>query len=433
MEAALEPIMKLSGDAIIFEDVLSLETFYTQLDLQGVLRLSEDLKDNSDKVLIKADVPLKPGVFEKLREIRGSYQEKFSVRITSELSRSISAFLANHALHAIDEWSFFKRLYAIEGHRYQSYIRNAFRNRRIAVTCFILMHRSPARYTALISQALLTLAIVMYRFLQIRHVHINAFLAGLLMEIGDVDGSLSRDAAQEGDALNHLKRKSADLAGSLGASKTVADTILAQEAFTELASELPEASSVAPSSGVSIADFLISEGKEASEESAEGGEGASSPESEAAVLQIAEALKFSRYILFLRERLGNDEHAAEEISYRSAYNAKKGHFSLKVVDPILRIFKEYELEIRCMMKVAELEQRCLYLPSAWAYPKPRATQMICRLHKTECPKLKPGWDLTVVSPAEAYGWIGMTLEPGRYLKCELEDELKGIFALIKKT
>ncbi|WP_040918170.1 hypothetical protein [Leptonema illini] len=85
----------------------------------------------------------------------------------------------------------------------------------------------------------------------------------------------------------------------------------------------------------------------------------------------------------MRERLGNDEHAAEEISYRSAYNAKKGHFSLKVVDPILRIFKEYELEIRCMMKVAELEQRCLYLPSAWAYPKPRATQMICRLHKTE--------------------------------------------------
>jgi hypothetical protein len=65
-------------------------------------------------------------------------------------------------------------------------------------------------------------------------------------------------------------------------------------------------------------------------------------------------------------------------------------------------------------------------------PKPRATQMICRLHKTECPKLKPGWDLTVVSPAEAYGWIGMTLEPGRYLKCKLEDELKPIFDLMKK-
>jgi hypothetical protein len=274
--------MKLSGDAIIFEDVLSLETFYNQLELQGILRLSEDLKDNSDKILIKADVPLKPGVFEKLREIRDSYQEKFSVRITSELNRKISAFLTDHALHAIDDWSFFKRLYAIEGHRYQSYIRNAFGNRRIAATCFILMHRNTARYTALISQALLTLAIIMYRFLPIRHVHINAFLAGLLMEIGDPDGSLSRAAAQESDALNHLKRKSADLASSLGASKTVVNTILAQETFTELASELSGASSFASSSGVSITDFLIREGEEGGEEGAEGGEVASSPESEAA-------------------------------------------------------------------------------------------------------------------------------------------------------
>jgi len=87
--------MKLSADAILFEDVLALELFYSQLELQGILRLSEDLKDNTDKILIKADLALKPSVFEKLREIRGSYQERFLVKITNELRNSIARFLTN--------------------------------------------------------------------------------------------------------------------------------------------------------------------------------------------------------------------------------------------------------------------------------------------------------------------------------------------------
>lgn len=418
--------MKLNGESIVFEDLSALELFYNTLNLQGILRLSEDLKDNAEKILIKEGIPLKPSTFEKLNEIKGSYQEKFSVKINKDLTQSISAYLAHHAGGVLKEWAFLERLYNIEGHRYHSYIQNAFKNKRLAVACFILLNRNPNQYRIMITQALLCLAIIMYRFLQIRRIHLHSFLAGLLMDIGDPDGMLRQEAASDRQALARLKKKSSDVASSLGVSSVVIQSIVSQESFDDLATEIPEPPAPIPGTDpVTIADFLASESE--ADESTD-----NSPENEAAVLQITEALKFARYIWYLRERLGEDEHSAEEISFRSAYSAQKGLFHLAMVEPILKIFKEYELEIRAMMKVAEQEQKCLHLPSAWAYPKPRATQMICRFNKRDCPLAKPGWDLTVISPAEAYGWIGTALEPGQYMKCQLEDDLKGIFDLIKK-
>lgn len=410
--------MKLAGNDIVFEDSVSLEVFSNQLSLQGELKLSQDLLDNNGMVLIKAGVPLRSSTFEKLREIKGSYAEVFHVRITPELTRIFSGYLAGHALQLIEDWGFLIRLYDIEGHRFRSYIRNAFRDHRIAVTCFLQMQRNPVRYAAMVTQGLLTLGIIMHGFFRIPRVHINAFLAGLLWELGDPDGALSREAARDAAALLRLKRSSDSLAEGLGAPKAVLNAIEAQEPFSELASEFPK-STVESVEVPALEAFLEQEGQE--EEDAKGSD------SDAGGAQIAEALSFSRYVLFLRDRLGKDEHAFEEISYRSAYSAKKGYFALSIVKPVLRVFKEYELEIRCMMKVAELEQKCIFGDSAWAYPKPRATQMICVHSKLECPLLTAGWDLTVVSPAEAYGWIGTSLDAGRYMKCQLGDELEDIF------
>lgn len=413
--------MKLVGESLVFDDVGALESFYNLLDLQGVLSLAEDLNDNTDKVLIKGGTPFKQSFFDKLREIRGSYKENFAVHITPPLTAKICEFLAADSMAAIEDWSFFHRLYDIQGHRYQSYFRNAFRNRRIALPAFILRQEHGEMYRSMLNHGILTLAIIMYQYARIKRIHIHAFLSGFLLGIGDPDGNLSRAASESGEALDRLKKQSMELAGSMGAPKICVDVIGAQVAFTELAGELPPGE-VADEAGrkVSIEEFLASEG---SEETA-------STETEVdpfALEQIREALKFARYVLFLRDRIGADAHGVEEISYRTAYSAQKGFFELKLVEPILRIFKEYEIEIRAMMKVGELESMCRFPPSAWAYPKPRPAQMICRFGKIECPLIKTGWDLIVVSPQDAYGYIGMSLDPGRYMKCKLEDDLKGVF------
>lgn len=413
--------MKLVGESLVFDDVGALESFYNLLDLQGVLSLAEDLNDNTDKVLIKGGTPFKPSFFEKLREIRGSYKENFAVLMTPPLTAKISDFLATDALGAIEDWSFFHRLFDIQGHRYQSYFRNAFRNRRLALPAFILRQEHGEMYRSMLDQGILTLAIIMYQYARIKRIHIHAFLAGFLFGVGDPDGNLARASSESGDALERLKKKSVDLAGGMGAPRTSIDAISAQVAFTELAGELP-AGDVADEAGkkVSIEEFLASE-------SADESASQDADVDPFALEQIREALKFSRYVLFLRERLGADAHGVEEISYRTAYSAQKGFFELKLVEPILRIFKEYEIEIRAMMKVGELESRCRFPPSAWAYPKPRPAQMICRFGKIECPLIKTGWDLIVVSPQDAYGYIGMNLDPGRYMKCKLEDDLKAVF------
>jgi hypothetical protein len=106
-----------------------------------------------------------------------------------------------------------------------------------------------------------------------------------------------------------------------------------------------------------------------------------------------------------------------------AYNGARGFFHKDLVELIIERFREYEAIARRMIKVAAVEKSCLYPDSAWAYPKPRAAQVLCRHFKTGCPKLESGWDIHVVSPTEAYGWLGTPLAAGNYPKCALERDL----------
>ncbi len=145
--------------------------------------------------------------------------------------------------------------------------------------------------------------------------------------------------------------------------------------------------------------------------------------SDKAITTITESIKFSRYILFLYYKIEDREHIFEEISFRVAYISQLGYFKLELLKPILKKFKEIELEMRNLMLIAGIEKKCLYPPSAWAYPKPRATQIICRHRIYNCPYIKLGWDLFVVKEQEPYGWIGTPLKEGKYFKCKLEDLL----------
>ncbi|MFN3603436.1 MAG: hypothetical protein ACK4UJ_01865 [Leptonema sp. (in: bacteria)] len=122
-------------------------------------------------------------------------------------------------------------------------------------------------------------------------------------------------------------------------------------------------------------------------------------------------------------KIEDREYLFEEISFRVAYTAKLGYFNYELLKPILNKFKELELEMRNLILIADVEKKCLYPPSAWAYPKPRATQIICREHRVYCPYIKLGWDLYVTKEQEPYGWIGTSLKIGNYVKCRLEDEL----------
>jgi hypothetical protein len=225
------------------------------------------------------------------------------------------------------------------------------------------------------------------------------------------------DACDNPPALRELSEKAAMMASRLDAPSVVVDGIRSGIAFSELSGELDmEVTHSKEKQIQSMENILFFE-----ESSSSSGEESANDERLLPVLQ--EILKFTRYIFFLFSKLEQSEHMIEEVSFRVAYNARKGYFNLSIVQPVLHKFREYELEYRSLMLIADIEGRCLHPPSAWAYPKPRATQIICKHGITSCPHLQTGWDLHVISPQDAFGWIGASLDAGRYQKCHLESEL----------
>ena len=77
-------------------------------------------------------------------------------------------------------------------------------------------------------------------------------------------------------------------------------------------------------------------------------------------------------------------------------------------------------------KIAQIENQCLHPPSAWAYPKPKASQVLCKNNHHTCPHYVSGWNISVISTQEAIGYIGTNLRPGSYPKCRLEKDLEDI-------
>ena len=85
--------MKVTDTGILFEDLGRLNGFYLELKLQGVLKFSEPVQDNTGNILIKEDVFVKESFFEKLKEMSGSFKPHFHVTLTNELIAKISEFL----------------------------------------------------------------------------------------------------------------------------------------------------------------------------------------------------------------------------------------------------------------------------------------------------------------------------------------------------
>ena len=109
-----------------------------------------------------------------------------------------------------------------------------------------------------------------------------------------------------------------------------------------------------------------------------------------------------------------------------AYNVEKKNFDQEIANPMIDCFRQYEKVIKRIRKIAKIENLCIHPPSAWAYPKPKAAQVLCKNNHHTCPHYVSGWNISVVSTQEAIGYIGTNLKPGSYPKCRLEKDLEDI-------
>ena len=145
------------------------------------------------------------------------------------------------------------------------------------------------------------------------------------------------------------------------------------------------------------------------------------------VVQIlTEVLKIARFINETRKTMVDNENMSEKLLVMFTYNVERGFFQKDIANPLISRFKEYDTVLKKIRQIAAVENKCKYPPSAWAYPKPKATQVLCKDRVFGCPLYVSGWDIKVIAAQEALGYIGTSLEPGTYPKCKLEEELNKI-------
>tara|TARA_Y100001937_G_scaffold95450_1_gene129653 strand:- start:57546 stop:58913 length:1368 start_codon:yes stop_codon:yes gene_type:complete len=413
--------MKVTENGILFEDLARLNGFYLELRLQGILKFAEPVEDNTGNILIKEDVYVKESFFEKLKEMSGSYRAHFLVPLTDELITKISEFLVRKLgdLTKAGPGHFLTRLLDLPHHRPDAYMRSAFRNKSIALSAYRIYRDNDDFFTHLCELGLLNMAIVMQKYLKVRGIHKNAFLSGFLSDLPLAGQSTWKEPSTDIDQVRSRARKAAEMADRLRVAPEVSASI----------AEFPQ--------GFPIPDFPrnnIPDG-EAGTFSAEHLENLTSspveeeqlaeqPMNEQAREILTESLRIAHFILETKKRIEDSDFFAEEMVYRVSYNAGKGVFHDDLIQPIVRKFQEFELEARKMRRLAEIENKCIHPPSAWAYPKPRAAQILCQNHVQSCPKMVRGWDIHVISPQQAFGWLGTDLAAGEYSKCELEELLQ---------
>lgn len=414
--------MKVTPDYIQLDSLDELNGFVADLELNGQFQFLQPVVDNSDNVLIREGIYVKPAMLQRLESMAGQYRATFQISNSKEVLLAIRQRLAPAFLESLkgDRGGFTQCLFDSTQHNYRSYVRNAIRDRKLLLAVYRMRREHPEFFQHAASLAMLTLGILLHTGARRRLIHIMAFQSGLCADLALSEGDEWRTPAASFDVRKKRAVRSAkaleafDLAAEVRSA--IEDHPINAESPDVASIQLGEASEEAP--GPNFFDDP-DEGKEPSlDERPE-----TQVDRESAQI-LTEVLRIARFIHDTSKQVKDSAHFAEELVYMVAYNAARGFFHKDIINPLLKVFRDYESGARRLMKIADIEARCKFPPSAWAYPKPRAAQILCRNHRYDCPWLVSGWDIHVISPHEAYGWIGVDLPAGNYQKCALNEELE---------
>ncbi len=414
--------MKLSQGCIVLFSLRDFNEFLRELGLLNRARLLKPIVDNTGKVLYKEDLPVKQSALDKLMELEGQYRQEFFVNINDEAIREIARTITKKILHCLDlpQNIAVRHLFGETRHNFKSYILNSFSSKKLIMVLYKLAHEKPDLFDHLAGLGLLCLGIVLPLSTHVRMIHRYTFLAGMCADIGLMDTDYWKTPLEKYPDRVKAAERSARYIEGMSLPGAVPMSIR-KHVLNPLDPPPIEENDLDSLPGEFITD---GDGGTREEDLLEVKTGPDSEFSDEDLSEvIKEVLKIARFYQQVKHRCREKDTFLKELIEMMAYNAARGFFSLKLVNPILRRFREYEKSARMMMVIAGIERKCEFPPSAWAYPKPKATQILCRNREFDCPNILSGRDIHVVSDNEAFGMIGLNMEAGKYPKCTLEEEL----------
>ncbi|GBF48957.1 hypothetical protein LPTSP4_04630 [Leptospira ryugenii] len=419
--------MKITSNGIEFQDFPEFKRFVLDYELLGSVALSEPIVDKSGGILLKEKVAIKESLINKLETMDGKFIPSFKLAMSKDLMKMLKTVLAKAVLKRIEDKSneFIKHLYEKNPEKIASLkgiIQNSFYTKSLALSFFRILLNEKEFFNHLADMGLLSLGAVIQKNYHFKMVNRYSFLAGMCADI-----STSREYLYRKSLLGQTLTQTTSLSLEITRKFALPDEITSAINGHPITNfEIPNATLIE----INVSDLKnhplnqeLLNGTPMEDESTDEEEEATEYSEETAGVVLA-ALKIARFIMENLKVSVDKEQVSEKLLVMFTYNAEKGTFRKDIADPMINRFTEFDLAIKKIRVIAEIENKCKFPPAAWAYPKPKAAQVLCKDKNYQCPYIVNGWDLKIISAQDPYGYIGTTLGVGTYPKCALEEELQ---------
>jgi hypothetical protein len=433
--------MEIKQGEILFPDFADFLKFVIALDLSNQIKFSRPITDLTGKVMIREGILARQSMIERLRDMEGQYTLPLAIEITNDIYARIADFLADQVMQVSEkmEYGFVKRLLDSVDRNHRAFVRNTFRHRSLALLSYRITQQNGKFFEHCSLLGLLSLGVILQQNLRLPLIHRHAFIAGYAALLG-LAGSGGWRTAPVGDEDQRRRlEKSAVLADRLRLPAGIG-TLIRSSFFSIDQPTMVKPTVDARSTAASGGPGADREGDAADEEFLPeeselmgAGDGAPEKVDNTTMSLLMEALKIARFAYQTLTSPVEPTHAGEELIHRLAYNTGRGYFDSRLVGGALSRFREHEQTMRHLMEIAKLESQCLHGNHAWAYPKPRATQILCRGNVAHCPHYRGGWKFHLLEEQAAFGRVGGVLPAGSYDKCAFEDKLPAPAELTRKA
>ncbi len=297
----------------------------------------------------------------------------------------------------------------------ENLISNSFYSDSLVLVSYEIMMEDLPFFHHIVKMGLLCLGTVIQKNYAIKLIHRNAFLAGLAADLILFKTNYWKNSNLDDTLMLDLMKLNIQIAENIGLPEEIIYAIQNHIVRGLYVVDYPEPVDFEL---LKQNTFLQNSSTEKEKSSAQDNE-----YYEDTIRILTEALKITRFISEANKKMSDTEDIAQKLVVMFAYNVEKKNFNEEIANPMIDCFRQYEKIIKRIRKVAKLENLCLHPPSAWAYPKPKAVQILCKNNHHTCHHYISGWNINVISIQEAIGYIGTSLQPGSYPKCRLEKEL----------
>lgn len=412
--------MKITKEGIEFNELKEFSKFITNLELMGTLQLREALKDKKGNILIKELVYVRDSSIKKLESMPDQYTPTFKIQTTAELVNKIRKKLSLEVVSVLEETekSFISILFnqnTANMKNAENLISNSFYSDSLVLVSYEIMMEDLPFFHHIVKMGLLCLGTVIQKNYAIKLIHRNAFLAGLAADLILFKTNYWKNSNLDDTLMLDLMKLNIQIAENIGLPEEIIYAIQNHIVRGLYVVDYPEPVDFEL---LKQNTFLQNSSTEKEKSSAQDNE-----YYEDTIRILTEALKITRFISEANKKMSDTEDIAQKLVVMFAYNVEKKNFNEEIANPMIDCFRQYEKIIKRIRKVAKLENLCLHPPSAWAYPKPKAVQILCKNNHHTCHHYISGWNINVISTQEAIGYIGTSLQPGSYPKCRLEKEL----------